>query len=434
MSSPAPAASELVKLRPPEDVDGTGLTRGMLTDMALKVIYFNGFASGIEIAKTLALPYSDVTEDVIHFLKDEKFVDIRGGQDFGAATMEYSLTERGRAKVNEALGRNTYVGPCPVDLRDYQRVVEAQTISTVQVTRDSIKEAMGGLVLNERILSLVGPAANSGKSMFLFGKPGNGKTTVAERLARTLGGEIYVPHCLQVDGHIIKIFDPLIHTKVEVEAPADAAAAVRIATHDERWVKVERPFVMVGGELTLDDLDLIYHSSSKFYEAPFQLKANCGILLIDDFGRQKNRPEDLLNRWIVPLEKRVDFLTLHTGKKIEVPFDQLLIFSTNLEPADLVDEAFLRRISYKIGFDSPTRDELRSIFKIMCKLKDVAWSGEAFDYIWKRQYEHNGFEPRAVHPRDILAQIESIAKFYDVKPALKKELIDRALDSYFVKL
>lgn len=434
MSSAEALPNTNALLKPPATVEETGLTRGMLTDLALKVIYFSGYATGLEIAETLAFPYTDVTEKIIEFLKDEKFVEIRGGQDFGAATMEYSLTERGRAKTNEALGRNTYVGPAPVDLIKYQQLISAQTIQTVQVGRERIKEAMEGLTLNDKILSLVGPAANSGKSMFLFGKPGNGKTTVSERLANTLGGDIYVPHCIQIDGHIIKIFDPLIHDPVQKEAPTDAAAAVKLKLTDQRWVQVRRPFVMVGGELTLADLDLIYHSSSKFYEAPFQLKANNGILLIDDFGRQRDRPEDLLNRWIVPLEKRVDFLTLHTGKKIEVPFDQLLIFSTNLEPKDLVDEAFLRRISYKIEFVSPTKAELADIFKNMCEAMGFKYSEDAFKYIWKRQYEKLGFEPRAVHPRDILKQIESIAKFYGVTPKLAKELIDRACDSYFVRL
>ena len=421
--------------RSPKNIGETGLTRGVLIDLALKCIYFGGYVRGTEIANTLALPFADVTEAIIDFLKEEKFVEVRGGQDFGKATMEYSLTSRGREKAGEAMERNTYVGPAPVPFERYIKSIGLQGIREVTITQDQMRDVMGDLIINPKVFSLLGPAANSGKSAFLFGKPGNGKTSVAERLAKCLGGHIYIPHCVEVDGHIIKVFDAIVHEPIESQVdPNDVAAVVRSQGTDQRWIKTKRPFVMVGGELTLENLDLIYHAHSKFYEAPFQFKANCGIFLIDDFGRQQCRPQDLLNRWIVPLEKRVDFLTLHTGKKIEVPFDQLILFSTNLEPKDLVDEAFLRRISFKIGFESPTYEEMCKIFERMCMVKKIDYVEDAVKYIWKRQYEEKKYEPRSVHPRDILAQIESIAKYYAVKPKLSKELIDRALDSYFVRL
>jgi len=430
------AAKSLAELlKSPKNVDETGLTRGVLIDLALKCIYFGGYVRGMDMAKTLALPFADVTETIIDFLKEEKFVEVRGGADFGKSTMEYSLTSRGREKAAEAMERNTYVGAAPIPFARYVESLPFQGIREVTITQDQMRHTMGDLIINPRVFSLLGPAANSGKSAFLFGKPGNGKTSVAERLAKCLGGHVMIPHCVEVDGHIIKVFDPIVHEPIESDVDlSDVAAVVRNQGVDQRWIKTKRPFVMVGGELTLENLDLIYHQHSKFYEAPFQFKANCGIFLIDDFGRQQCRPQDLLNRWIVPLEKRVDFLTLHTGKKIEVPFDQLILFSTNLEPKDLVDEAFLRRISFKIGFDSPTYEEFTKIFEKMCTLKKIDFTEDAVKYIWKRQFDELKFEPRAVHPRDILAQIESIAKYYAVKPKLSKELIDRACDSYFVKL
>jgi predicted ATPase with chaperone activity len=422
-------------LRSPKKVEDTGLSRGVLIDLALKCIYFGGYVRGMDISKTLCLPFADVTEAIIDFLKDEKFLEVRGGQDFGKATMEYSLTARGREKAAEAMERNTYVGAAPVPFERYVEAVGFQGIREVTITQEQMRHTMGDLIINPRVFSLLGPAANSGKSAFLFGKPGNGKTSVAERLAKCLGGHVWIPQCVEVDGHIIKVYDRIVHEVIESDVDQnDVAAVVRSQGMDQRWLKTKRPFVMVGGELTLENLDLIYHQHSKFYEAPFQMKSNCGIFLIDDFGRQQCRPQDLLNRWIVPLEKRVDFLTLHTGKKIEVPFDQLILFSTNLEPKDLVDEAFLRRISFKIGFDSPTYEEFAKIFEKMCGIKKIDYTEDAVKYIWKRQFDELKFEPRAVHPRDVLAQIESIAKYYGVKPKLSKELIDRACDSYFVKL
>ncbi len=435
-ASPLPAPTKIEDLvRAPKSVTETGLEESVLVDLVLKIIHQRGYARGVDISDVICLPFADVTEAIIDRIKEEKFVEVRGGQDFGKSTMEYSLTERGRNKVLEAMSRNTYIGPAPIPFDRYKMAVEFQGIRNVTVTQDMMKEAMKDLIINPRVFSTLGPAANSGHSMFLFGKPGNGKTSVAERLAKCLGGHIFTPHAVEFAGSIIKVYDPIVHTKVESTVdPTDIAAKVRAGSVDMRWVKTKRPFVMVGGELTLENLDLIYHEYSKFYEAPFQMKANTGIFLIDDFGRQSCRPQDLLNRWIVPLESRVDFLTLHTGQKVNVPFNELIIFSTNLEPKDLVDEAFLRRIKYKIGFESPTYEEMCKIFEAMCKLKNVAYSEEAVKYIWKRQYDEKKFEPRSVHPRDILGQIESIAKYYNVPPKLGKELIDRACDSYFVRL
>jgi predicted ATPase with chaperone activity len=274
----------------------------------------------------------------------------------------------------------------------------------------------------------VGPAVNSGRSIFLFGNPGNGKTSIAEAIGSMLmEGDIYIPYAVEVEGQIIKVFDNVNHILAEKQ-PQDQRGL------DPRWVLIRRPFIVVGGELTLEGLDLVYDINNKYYEAPFQMKANGGIFLIDDFGRQQVRPRDLLNRWIVPLEKRIDFLTLHTGRKIEIPFEVLIVFSTNLAPKDLVDEAFLRRIRHKIEVDDPSWDGYREIFKRVCESKDIDWNDRALAYLIQEHYIKANRSPRACHPRDLLDQIIDIANYLNLPPTLSKELVDRAANSYFVEL
>jgi hypothetical protein len=317
------------------------------------------------------------------------------------------------------------VGPCPVSFEDYCTSIAQQSIRGVIVTREAINRAFAGMVLRQSVIDQIGPAINSGRSLFLFGPPGNGKTSIAEVASSLLGGHIYIPHAVLIDGQVVRVFDEVYHRAV------DGSAA---ETADSRWVLSRRPSVVAGGELTLDALDLGYHEEAKVYEAPLQMKANCGMLLIDDFGRQQCSPTELLNRWIVPLEKRVDYLRLANGTRVKVPFDELIVFSTNHKPADLCDGAFLRRLRYKIEIGAPTPDEYREIFRRICEGKGIEFNEAAVVYIFSEYYNKRGMEMASCHPRDIVDQIVDIARFLNVRPMLAKDLIDLACNSYFVKL
>ncbi len=416
----------------PRSVKDTGLNIGFLTDLALKILYFESNLSGRELANRMRLPFAGVTSEALEFLKRERLCEVRGAAGamggFSESSYEYILTSRGRDMARDALERSEYAGSAPVPLEMYNEAIIKQGLKDVQVHQRHLRSALSHLVLNEETFEQIGPAVNSGRSIFLFGNPGNGKTSIAEAIGSMLmEGDIYIPYAVEVEGQIIKVFDNVNHIMAEKQ-PRDQRSL------DPRWVLIRRPFIVVGGELTLEGLDLVYDFNNKFYEAPFQMKANGGILLIDDFGRQQVRPRDLLNRWIVPLEKRIDFLTLHTGRKIEIPFEVLIVFSTNLAPKDLVDEAFLRRIRHKIEVDDPTWDGYREIFKRVCGSKRIAWDDRALAYLIQEHYIKAQRSPRACHARDLLDQIIDIANYLNVQPSLSKELVDRAADSYFVEL
>jgi len=272
---------------------------------------------------------------------------------------------------------------------------------------------------------------NSGKSVFIYGPPGNGKTVLAEGIGRALGGDMYIPWALDIDGQVITIFDPVNHEKLEDEV--SGSVLIKAVDRDRRWVRVKRPVVTVGGELTLEMLDLNFNPIAKFYEAPLQMKANGGVFVVDDFGRQRIRPRDLLNRWIVPLESRVDYLTMHTGKKFEMPFDVLIVFATNLNPESLADEAFLRRIPYKIYAKNPTHDEFGRIFELNCKRRGIGYDPVIIEYLVRRYYQPRGLEMRGCHPRDIVEQVVDICR-YQAKPlVITRELLDQACKNYFLE-
>jgi predicted ATPase with chaperone activity len=419
-------------LSEPRTIEETGMSRGFLSDLALKTIYSVGELSGQAIAEQLRLPFSGVVEEALTYLKREQLVSITGSRGFDERAFRYSIASAGIDRVREALNRSQYVGPAPVTLDAYQEVMRSQSISGVAVSSERVQQALSSLVINSTMLMKIGPAVNSGRSIFLFGPPGNGKTVIAKAMASMLGGEIYIPYAMEVDGHIIKVFDELNHQAVD--ELNDSASRPEGGRHDRRWILIQRPIVVTGGELTLESLDLVYDDTSKYYEAPFQMKANGGMFLIDDFGRQQVRPRDLLNRWIVPLETRVDYLTLHTGKKIEIPFDQLIVFSTNIDPKALVDEAFLRRIRHKIQVGNPSEREFYEIFLRVAAERDVPFDQEGFMYLMRNYYLQMKRELRAVHPRDIVDQIIDIAHYRGVEPALTEELIDQACSSYFVEI
>jgi predicted ATPase with chaperone activity len=428
--APAAPAAELprIPLPPePQSVEQTGLSLGFIADIALKTLYLRGQMTLGEISTSLGLPITNVTEKVMDFLKGERLVEIRGGAGLSSATYQFVIVDKGAEKAQEALARSQYTGRAPVPLATYVAAVQRQSIANVTVTQEDIVRAFSHLVIPRDTLGQLGPAINSGKSIFLFGPPGNGKTTIAEVMIGLLRGEVVLPFAVEIDGQVIKVYDQVYH-----RIAVDLAVQDR-ARFDHRWVVSKRPIVMTGGELTLETLDLIWDETSKMYEAPFQMKANGGIFMVDDFGRQRVSPRDLLNRWIVPLEKRVDYLTLHTGKKIEIPFDMLIVFSTNLDPADLVDEAFLRRIRYKIGIISPTVEQYEEILKRLCARKQIEYHADALSQILA-YYRKKGIELRSCHPRDILDQIIDTARFLQRKPALDTDLVQMACESYFVSL
>ncbi len=420
----------------PKTMEDTGLSLGFLSDLALKILYFRGYAAGADLAEQMCLPFAGVTERVLDFLKREMLCEIRGAGGLGQSTFEYSITAKGIARAREILDRSQYVGPAPVPLHEYSEGIRRQPMLTESIREHSIHQALSHLVVDDEMIQMLGPAINSGRSVFLYGEPGNGKTAMAESVGRMiLGSEMYLPYAVEVGGMVIKVFDEVNHVLVPVSAQGNGGnSSLGRRRIDSRWIRIKRPVITTGGELTLETLDLVWDDVSKYYEAPFQMKANGGMFLIDDFGRQLVRPRDLLNRWVVPLEKRYDYLTLHTGQKIEVPFEVLIVFSTNLAPNELVDEAFLRRIRHKIYVGDPSYDAFREILRRECHARKIAFDDEGVAYLLREYYIKPGKPLRACHPRDIADEIMDIARFENVTPRLTKELIDRACKAYFVKL
>ncbi len=419
----------------PRSIEETGLNLAFLADLTLKVMYTRGFMMGHEIAEAVTLPFANIVDRVLDYLRREHLTEVKGSSGLGESSYQYVLSEEGRSRTRELMDQCQYSGPAPVRLDAYTRAVLTQSLSGQTITREMIVRSTQHLVLNETVFNQIGPAINSGKSIFLFGDPGNGKTAIAEAMGAMLPGAVFVPHAVFIDGHVVKVFDSLHHRPVpEKQDEEIGVPGMRRGERcDRRWVLIKRPMIAVGGELILENLDLVYDPTMKYYEAPFQMKANGGIFLIDDFGRQQARPRDLLNRWIVPLEKRIDYLTLVTGRKIDVPFDALVVFSTNLNPSELVDEAFLRRIRYKIQMTDPTWNDYREIFKRVVENHGIPYSEEGLKYIVMEYYIKSKRRPRAVHPRDIVDELVDIARYRNVPTTLSKELIDLACAGYFIK-
>ncbi len=426
----------ILEIAPPEpkSLEETGLKIGLLSDIGLKYLYYAGSATGVEVAQEMCLPWSGVVEHVIDFVATEKLVDLKGGKGFGRASVDFVLTEKGREYARDALTRTTYVGPAPVPIEQYNSLVQLQTQENPVISKETLVRAISHLTVPGTLADKLGAAVNSGRSLFLYGPPGNGKTSLAEAISNMFGGEAFVPGCLEIDGQIVKVFDRLTHTAIPLELGRDQQGRRQTFEMDHRWQLCRRPSVIVGGELTLETLDLIYSETARFYEAPFQVKANGGMLLIDDFGRQKVHPTDLLNRWIVPLEKRIDFLTLHTGKKFEIPFDQLIVFSTNLDPKELVDEAFLRRIKYKIEVSNPDEKAYREIFRRVCDSSGIPYVDQAVTYLIEHYYKPREMDLRACHPRDLVSLVRDAARYRQIPPSLSRELIDQACTVFLVDL
>lgn len=420
---------------PINKVEDTGLGLLWLQDLALKIIYFQGYLTGLKIAEALALPYAGIVDQILEGLKRDKMIEVRSSQmGLGESAYLYAITGAGIIRAREALDRCQYAGPAPVPLEVYNDSILHQSRDRVQVNNRNMRQVLGDLTFGESTFQKLGPAVNSGTSIFIYGAPGNGKTSVARAIGNLiLSQTMYIPYALFSDGQVITLFDSTNH-KLAPEDDTTSQNNRGGMRKDVRWVKICRPFIMVGGELTLAGLDLVFNDTLKYYEAPIQVKANGGILLIDDFGRQQVRPRDLLNRWIVPLENRIDYMSLHTGRKIEVPFDVLVMFSTNLPPRDLVDEAFLRRLRHKIEIIDPSYEEYRDIFKKVALAKNISYSDEVLAYLLQEWYIKPARKLRASHPRDLCDQILDIAHYLAVEPVMSKEMIDKAAESYFVEL
>jgi len=409
---------------PPQSLTEAGLNEAMVDSIIFKYLRAVGSASGARIAATLALPHPLIVERLAD-LKQQQLLGYVGGATMGDFT--YTLTDSGRERARKCLEESMYIGAAPVPLSVYVEAIKAQSITHEQPEEPTLREAFSDLLVNDQMFATLGPAINSGRGMFLYGFPGNGKTSIAERITHCFGSEVYIPRTLHVDGFLIKLFDAEIHE--EITTPRNGI--LKTDQIDERWVKIKRPTIIVGGELTMDALEIRYNETTRISEASTQLKSNLGTLVIDDFGRQRMNPFELLNRWIVPLEKRYDFLALANGMKIQVPFDQLLIFSTNLEPRDLVDEAFLRRIPYKINIVDPTEDEFRELFRMMCKVLDIEYQQDVIDYLIEEYYKKTGRPFRCCQPRDLLSLTKNQCQYCGRPAELSRENIDFATRVYF---
>ena len=409
----------------PRSFAEAGISSASVEELICKFLLARGEASIRDISEQVCLPFNLVDEIVVR-LKAEQVL----GYIDQAAMNDYicRLTEMGRNRAQRYSELCSYFGSAPVNFADYVKSVTAQTINDQSPTEEDLERAFSDLLIDPQLMVKLGPAVNSGKGMFLFGYPGNGKTSIAERITAAFGPYVWIPRAIAMDRDIVRLFDPMNHEEAPLE---DNDSYLSETNFDKRWVRIKRPTIVVGGELTMEHLEIQYNSQTGISEAPVQMKSNTGLLLIDDFGRQRMSVDELLNRWIVPLEKRYDFLNTSNGKKVRVPFDQLVVFSTNLEPKDLVDDAFLRRIPYKIEVANPSIENFVKLFEIMSKIYKFEWRPDLIKYLIETHYLPTDRPFRNCHPRDLLLQVVNYCKYLKLDRELTKESIDFACENYF---
>ena len=410
------------KFNPPVPINlgQTGLNEKLIEDLIFKLLLSRGVMTGRQIADEICLHFK-IIEPILSNLKKQLLLTYRS--DAGINDFAYILTEQGRTKANVAVESSAYIGAAPVSFAEYLKSVQSQSIQNENPGLEELQHAFQDLVLEPHIFLTLGPAINSGRGVFLYGAPGNGKTSIAKRVHKCFKDAIYIPKTLLISGELLKFYDPQWHKSADDNR----------LNYDRRWIKIERPAVIVGGEMDLDSLGIKYNPQTKISEAPLQMKANCGTFVVDDFGRQRISPIDLLNRWILPLEKRIDFLTLSNGIKFQVPFDELLIFCTNIDPKDLLDEAFLRRIPYKVKLEDPSEEKFRQIMKFVAPKYNIKYDGAMVDYLISSYFY--GKRPfRSCHPRDILEQIVNASAYQRIQPKLTKDLIKLAAFNYFAAM
>jgi hypothetical protein len=410
--------------RQPQSFQEACLNAEEVEKIVCKLLASQGAIPGRKISEHIGLPFG-LMDGLLRQLKSDLILAYKNTAAVG--DYEYVLTDLGRERARRYTDECSYFGAAPVPLKDYAFSVQSQSIAKQPVDESKLREAFSDLLVNQQMFDRLGPAVNSGRGMFLYGYPGNGKTSIAERITRCFGTEIWIPRAIGVDGEIIRVFDPVNHEEIK----RSNTSLLQDGLEDRRWVRIRRPTIVAGGELTMAELEVRQNAVSKISEAPLQLKSNCGTLVIDDFGRQRMPTAELLNRWIVPLEKRYDFLSLSNGKKIQVPFDQLLIFSTNLQPKDLVDEAFLRRIPYKINVVDPTPDEFRQLFEIVAPRLGLPYDAPAIEYLMERHYRAAERRMRACHPRDLLLQVRNYCLYRNKPVEVTPESLDVAVENYF---